>query len=138
MAPDNIERKPTTILAIDVVGNSRPNLNARRGRSDLHPPSLAELEKIVRAAFAALPPEFRKLAEGVALLVADFPDGETLAAMEIADPFELLGLYHGVSLDQKSLADVPHDLCRVFNSRRPSPAHWRDAGEPRYGLARRL
>ncbi len=105
-------------------------MNSTSDKPGAQPPSLAELEDITRRALAGLPPEFKKLAEGVALLVTDFPDEETMAAMEIDDPFEILGLYHGLSLDQKSVADVADDVDRVFIYRRPVLDYWCETGEP--------
>jgi predicted Zn-dependent protease with MMP-like domain len=63
-------------------------------------PSLAELERLADEAFARLPEGFRRLCEGVAIRVEDFPDDETLREMELESPFDLLGLFRGVGLAQ--------------------------------------
>ena len=63
-------------------------------------PSLAELERLADEAFAHLPEGFRRLCEGVAIRVEDFPDDETLREMELESPFDLLGLFRGVGLAQ--------------------------------------
>ena len=43
----------------------------------------------------------------IVIRVEDFPDSETSAEMGLLSPFELLGLYRGVSLDRKSVSDAP-------------------------------
>ncbi len=49
--------------------------------------------------------------------------------MELDSPFDLLGLYHGVSLDQKSVSDAPEDVDRIFLYRRPLLDYWCETGE---------
>ncbi|HYI88467.1 MAG TPA: metallopeptidase family protein [Beijerinckiaceae bacterium] len=63
-------------------------------------PSLAELERLADAAFARLPEGFRRLCDGVAVRVEDFPDDETLREMGLDSPFDLLGLFRGIGLAQ--------------------------------------
>ena len=63
-------------------------------------PSLAELERLADDAFARLPEGFRRLCDGVAVRVEDFPDDETLREMGLDSPFDLLGLFRGVGLAQ--------------------------------------
>ncbi len=66
----------------------------------LKAPSLAEFERLADEAFARLPEAFRRLCEGVAIRVDDFPDDETLDEMGLDSPFDLLGLFRGVGLAQ--------------------------------------
>jgi predicted Zn-dependent protease with MMP-like domain len=68
--------------------------------SRLASPSLAEFERLAEAAFAALPAEFRRLCDGVAIRIEDFPDDETLREMGLSSPFDLLGLFRGIGLAQ--------------------------------------
>jgi predicted Zn-dependent protease with MMP-like domain len=63
-------------------------------------PSLAEIERIADDAFARLPEGFRRLCDGVAVRVEDFPDDETLREMGLDSPFDLLGLFRGIGLAQ--------------------------------------
>ena len=46
-------------------------------------------------------------------------DNETVAALEFDTPFELLGLYRGVDLTQKSVADSSAEEDIIFFYRRP-------------------
>ena len=59
--------------------------------------------------------------------VEDFASEEILDSMQIEDPFELTGLYQGVSLDRKSVADVPQEPDMVFLYRRPLLDEWADS-----------
>ena len=67
-----------------------------------------------------------------------FPDDETMEAMELESPFDILGLYVGVSLDQKSLADTPSDIDRIYLYRRPILDYWCETGEDLYHLVRHV
>ena len=55
-------------------------------------PSIADLDLMAQAAFAALPDEFRRLCEGIVIRVENFPDDETLNEMNCESEFDLLGL----------------------------------------------
>jgi predicted Zn-dependent protease with MMP-like domain len=61
--------------------------------------------------------------------VLDFPDDETLEEMDCESPFDLLGLYRGVNLAQKSTYDTPDDLDMIYLYRRPILDYWCDSGE---------
>jgi predicted Zn-dependent protease with MMP-like domain len=92
-------------------------------------PSLADIERLARAAYDALPAIFRQRCGGLAIRVEDFADAETLAEMEIEDPFELTGLYQGVALTDKSIMDISGgpDTVRLF--RRPILDEWVERGD---------
>jgi predicted Zn-dependent protease with MMP-like domain len=93
------------------------------------PPSLADLEDLAREALDSLPAPLRQAVEGVPIHVEDFPDEETCAEMELESPFDLLGLYHGISLPEKSIAQVVQDHDRVFLYRSPILDYWCETGE---------
>ncbi|MEM8752521.1 MAG: metallopeptidase family protein [Pseudomonadota bacterium] len=96
---------------------------------DLFPPDLAEFEAMAAEAFDALPRAFRDRCGTVAIRVADFADEETLREMEIADPFELTGLYSGAPLTEKSEADVAPPPDQVWLYRRPILDEWAERGD---------
>ena len=80
-------------------------------------PSLLEIEALARAALERLPEPFAAHLGDVLLVVEDFADAETLAAMGLADPFELTGLYEGVPLGEKHNASgTMPDRIRLFRS----------------------
>jgi predicted Zn-dependent protease with MMP-like domain len=91
-------------------------------------PSAAEIEELARAALARIPAPFADHLGGVVLLVEDFADEETLADMGIADPFDLTGLYEGVTVAQRGWeqSGTMPDRVRLF--RRPILDEWAERG----------
>ena len=91
-------------------------------------PSLEDIARLAEAAFEALPALFRDLAGEIVFRVDDFPDEETLAALDLQDPFELTGLYQGVDLSRRSVLDAA-EPARVFLFRRPLLDEWAERGD---------
>ncbi len=71
------------------------------------PPGLEEIEDMARATLQALPDRFAAAARQVALRVEDLAPEEMLRDLEIADPYELTGLYDGIPMTEKSVMDQP-------------------------------
>ena len=92
-------------------------------------PGLAEVEAMARAALGTIPDALRRHVGDVIIRVDDFPDAETEHEMNLESPFDILGLYRGVSLDRKSVHDTPHDLDMIFLYRRPILDYWCETGE---------
>jgi predicted Zn-dependent protease with MMP-like domain len=69
-------------------------------------PDLATFEAIARAAWQRLPMTFRELCDDVVIRVQDFADDDVLDDLGIDSPFDLMGLYQGVALTEKSVADT--------------------------------
>lgn len=88
------------------------------------PPSADEIEAIARATLRALPAPFAATLGDIVLLVADFADEATLAAMEIDDPFELSGIYEGVPLTERSVEQSGTLPERIRLFRRPILDEW--------------
>jgi len=61
--------------------------------------------------------------------VAEFADEDVLEEFGIEDPFELTGLYQGVSLAHRSLFDPAPSAAMVFLYRRPILDEWRARGD---------
>lgn len=57
--------------------------------------------RLVQEALEGLPRELRERVENIAVVVEDLPPQDILDEMGIEDPFDLLGLYQGVSLDRR-------------------------------------
>ena len=93
------------------------------------PPSLDELKAIAEAALKTLPGELAVHVTGVVIRIADFPDPEIERDMGLESPFDLLGLYQGVSLDRKSVSDPTPDVDMIFLYRRPILDYWCETGE---------
>jgi predicted Zn-dependent protease with MMP-like domain len=99
-------------------------------------PTAADIEALARDALEDIPKDLRRRVRGIAILVEEFPDRETEQTMGLESPFELLGLYHGVSLDLKSLGDAPEDVDRIFLYRRPMLDYWCETGETLEAIVR--
>jgi predicted Zn-dependent protease with MMP-like domain len=92
-------------------------------------PSIVELDELAAAAWRRLPAEFRGLCEGVVIRVEEFATEEILRALNIDSPFELMGLYQGVSLDRKSVMDIAQGPDMVFLYRRALLDYWSESDE---------
>jgi len=93
------------------------------------PPSLADIEATVHRALKTIPEPFRRHLRDVVIRVEDFPDGETEREMELETPFDLLGLYRGVSLQHKSTLYTQDDVDMIYLYRRPILDYWCETGE---------
>ena len=101
-------------------------------------PSRADLEAIANAAYEALPGTLRDHVDDVMIRVTEFPDRDVLEELGIEGEFGLLGLYQGVSLDQKSLAGVAAAIDMIFLYRQPLLAYWCETDETLDGLIRHV
>jgi predicted Zn-dependent protease with MMP-like domain len=90
----------------------------------------ASFEAIVRNTIASLPEPLAAACRDVIVMILDFADEETLDDMGIDDPYDLLGLYRGISLDQKSVSDVAHEPDMVFLYRMPIFDYAEETGDP--------
>jgi len=97
-------------------------------RGQTYAPDAAAIERLADAAIAALPERFRVHLKGVVLRVEEFADDETLAEMEIEDPFDLTGLYAGRSLDKQDSWTSGELPPRIHLYRRPLLDEWTDTG----------
>ncbi len=93
------------------------------------PPSIDEIETMANGAYQIIPGALRDQVENVMIRVTDFPDTEVLEELGIESEFGLLGLYQGISLDQKSLADSPGNVDMIFLYRQPLLAYWCEMDE---------
>jgi predicted Zn-dependent protease with MMP-like domain len=86
-------------------------------------PDLDTMADIARDALETIPEELRGHVTDVVIRIAEFADDQILDEMGIRDPYELLGLYHGVSLDRKSMSDPVPGVDMIFLYRRPIAAY---------------
>ena len=68
-------------------------------------PTAAEIAQIARRSLDALSEPIVAHLQDIVLLVEELADNETLAALNIDDPYDLTGLYHGVDFAHKSSSD---------------------------------
>jgi predicted Zn-dependent protease with MMP-like domain len=92
-------------------------------------PSLADLERLASESWQRLPRHFRDMCGEVVIRVEDFATDDVLDELGIESPFDLMGLYQGVSLDKKSVMDVPRGPDMVFLYRRAILDYWVEEGE---------
>ncbi|WP_413718170.1 metallopeptidase family protein [Silicimonas sp. MF1-12-2] len=92
-------------------------------------PDAADIEAMALAAVEALPEAFRGPALSVALRIEEFASDEMLDGLEIEDPFELTGLYDGIPLTEKSVADQPGQPDAIWLFRRPILDEWVHRGD---------
>ena len=97
-------------------------------------PSLVEFEELAAQAWERLPQEFRVRCEGVVIRIEDFATDEVLKSLGIDSPFDLMGLYQGVSLDRKSVMDSGREPDMVFLYRRAILDYWAESDETLGGL----
>ena len=96
---------------------------------DVSAPTLADFEAMAAAAWNRLPGEFRQMCGDIVIRVEDFALDEVLDELGIDSPFDLMGLYQGVSLDRKSVSDVPRGPDLVVLYRRAMLDYWADGDE---------
>jgi len=114
------------------IGHFRPNgatdMSSAKWR-DATAPTLADIELLAIEAWDRLPGTFRQMCQDLVIRVEDFATDEVLDEMRAEDPFELMGLYQGVSLDRKSSSDVSREPDMVFLYRRALLDYWSEGDE---------
>lgn len=98
------------------------------GTGQTFAPDAAELERLAEQAMRRLPEGFRQHLGGVVLRIEEFADDETLAALEIEDPFELTGLYSGRPMGEQSSIISGELPPMIHLYRRPLLDEWVETG----------
>lgn len=96
-------------------------------------PTLADFEVMAAAAWEKIQPEFREVCGDLVIRIEDFALDEVLDELDIESPFDLMGLYQGLSLDRKSVLDVAREPDMVFLYRRAILDYWTESGEETLG-----
>lgn len=92
-------------------------------------PTLEDFEAMAADAWGKLPAEFRQMCGDLVIRIEDFADDEVLDELGIDSPFDLMGLYQGLSLDKKSVADSAREPDMVFLYRRAILDYWAEEEE---------
>ena len=93
------------------------------------PPGTADIEDLANRELARIPWELRRHLDDVVILVEEFPDEETEDEMDLDSPFDILGLYRGVALPQRSLLDLRKANDMILLYRRPILDYWCETGQ---------
>lgn len=101
-------------------------------------PTAADIDEIARRACADLPEELAQFVSNVVIQVEEFPDESVEREMGLESPFDLLGLYHGVALTEKSVHHVVEQPDMIFLYRRPLLDYWCETGEDLTHLVRHV
>ncbi len=101
-------------------------------------PTLADIEDLARATLDRIPGPLRQNLTDLVVQVVEFPDDETMRALDLDTPYDLLGMYSGVSLERKSVTAVPEDVDIIFLYRRPLLHYWIECGEDLNNLVRHV
>lgn len=91
-------------------------------------PSLADLDTMAQKALATIPEELKRHLGAVVIRVEDFPDEETEKEMGLESPFDLLGLYRGITLPHQSVSSPRAGIDMIFLYRRPILDYWCETG----------
>ena len=93
------------------------------------PPDEDDILAMAEAALAALPPRLSRHVKGVAILVEDVADEETLASLQVEHPWDLTGLYRGVPLTERSVTESGTLPDTILLYREPILMEWIESGE---------
>lgn len=93
-----------------------------------HDPGLDAIRQMAEVAFACLPADFRAACGRVVFRVADLADEETLDALDIEDPMDLSGVYHGASIASDLSSSPVLAPPEVWLYRLPILEEWREDG----------
>jgi predicted Zn-dependent protease with MMP-like domain len=96
--------------------------------------SRSKSSRLGNLAWDRLPAEFRALCGTILFVVEDFARDEVLDELGIEDPFDLMGLYQGVSLDKKSVMDTAREPDMVILYRRAILDYWAEGRDTLGGL----
>jgi predicted Zn-dependent protease with MMP-like domain len=106
--------------------------------NDIESPSLDDFETLARAAFDALPAEFRALTGQILFRIEDFPDADVVADMELETEFDILGLFSGPRLADHVAGAVHGSQTMIFLYRRPILDYWSEHRETLGAIVRHV
>jgi predicted Zn-dependent protease with MMP-like domain len=102
------------------------------------PPSAELMEAMADDALRTLPPMLAQHVVGVAIRIEEFVDEETELDLDLESPFDLLGLYRGTPLTQRSVGGVASDVDMILLYRRAILDYWCETGEDLKAVVRHV
>jgi len=102
------------------------------------PPSIEVLESIATEQLKLLPAVFRPHVAGLVIRIEEFVDEETMTELGLESEFDLLGLYSGVALADKSIGNTATDVDMIILYRRAILDYWCETDEDLSHLVRHV
>jgi predicted Zn-dependent protease with MMP-like domain len=102
------------------------------------PPSGDDIFELAERALAAIPERLAQHVRGVGISVEEMPDDDTLNDLGIESAWDLTGLYRGIPLTERSLADIAPQPDLIFLYRQPILLEWIETGEDLFRLVRNV
>jgi predicted Zn-dependent protease with MMP-like domain len=97
---------------------------------DARAPGLDEIEIIARDAFLSLPQLFQDACDSVIFHVTEFPDEAVVKEMALETPFDILGLFTGVSMPERNASQVAGQMPNnIHLYSRPILDYWAEHDE---------
>jgi len=101
-------------------------------------PTLDDIEKLARAAYAGLPAEFRGLCGDLVFMVQDFPDEDVIRDMALETEFDILGLFQGADLAHNEGGGQSAGPTMIFLYRRPILDFWAENPDTLEAIVRHI
>ena len=102
------------------------------------PPGPDDIAELAERALGAIPERLRRHVRGVAILVEEIADDETLAEMGLENAWDLTGLYRGVPFGQKGAGETRQEPDMILLYREPILLEWIETGEDLFRLVRNV
>ena len=102
------------------------------------PPSAEDIGDMADQALAAIPERLRRVVRGVAILVEEVADDQTLDELGIENGWELTGLYRGVPIGEKGAGETRQEPDMILLYREPILLEWIETGEDLFRLVRNV
>ena len=102
------------------------------------PPRGDDIFELAERALAAIPERLAQHVRGVGISVEEMPDDDTLNDLGIESAWDLTGLYRGIPLTERSLADIAPQPDLIFLYRQPILLEWIETGEDLFRLVRNV
>ena len=102
------------------------------------PPSAEDVADLAERALAVMPARLLQHVRGVAILVDEAADDETLAELGIDDAWSLTGLYRGLPFGQNGAGETRAAPDLILLYREPILLEWIETGEDLFRLVRNV
>jgi predicted Zn-dependent protease with MMP-like domain len=103
-----------------------------------HPTDADAVESLAHQALSEIPSVLRDQVDGIAIRIVDLPDRRTCDDLGLESPYDLLGLYHGVPIDQRSVLDINQHVDMIFLYRLPLLQYTESTGETLVDVVRHV